>query len=273
MNRFFQQRRRTPVTAPAAVREKNRVLQSATNKRLDERAAPLFQTLMEANQVRKFLLLIMSAAALALFSLGAHAQEADGGDAGESVGVEIDSTVSDTMGEIKGTVKDVSQGGVEIKEASIKYKGPDGITDEVFSDAEGKFEIKNLQPGNYILDITKDGYRDRKNVLRTVQAGTPVVLEVKMREKTTLFVFAKRFGWVGIPLLLCSIAAVTFIIERIFTYAKLNSGTETLLARVDEALSHDDVTEARQACEEAGTPIANVLKSGLTRYSAGLLRK
>ena len=129
-----------------------------------------------------------------------------------------------------------------------------------------------FSPANTRSKLCETGIETGDGIIRTVVAGQMTIIEVKMREKTTLLVFAKRFGWVGIPLLLCSIAAVTFIIERIFTYARLNSGTETLLHRVDEALSHDDVTEASQACDEAGTPIANVLKSGLTRYSAGLVR-
>jgi biopolymer transport protein ExbB len=91
-----------------------------------------------------------------------------------------------------------------------------------------------------------------------------------MREKTTLVTFAGRFGWVGVPLLLCSVGAVTFIIERLLVYAKLNSGTVELLQRVSDALSQKNVMDAIQACEEAATPISNVLKGGLLRHSQGI---
>ncbi len=230
--------------------------------------------LMEANQVRKLLPVIMSAA-LAIFCLGVQAQEATediGADMGSEIdigGAGLDTTVSETG--IKGSIKDVTQGGAAVNGATIMYVGND-VTGEATSDQNGEFEIGPLAPGEYSLKVVADNFRDRDGIIRTVVAGQMTIIEVKMREKTTLLVFARRFGWVGIPLLLCSIAAVTFIIERIFTYVKLNSGTEALLHRVDEALEHDDVNEAQQACDEVGTPIANVLKSGLTRYSAGLVR-
>lgn len=237
----------------------------------------IVSNLTEANQVRKLLPIIMSAA-FAIFSFGVQAQDAaedagTGADAGADAGTASASLDAGDDTGIKGSIKDVTQGGAAVKDATIMYLGAgDGNEGSTTSDQNGDFEIKPLLAGEYTLKVVRDGYRDRDGIIRTVVSGQMTIIEVKMREKTTLIVFAKRFGWVGIPLLLCSIAAVTFIIERIFTYARLNSGTEALLHRVDEALSHDDVTEASQACDEAGTPIANVLKSGLTRYSAGLVR-
>ncbi len=224
------------------------------------------------------LLPIMMSTALAIFSLGVQAQDAADEDVGSdlgsdlgSIGAGLDATATDTG--IKGSLKDVTQGGKAVPNATIMYVGSgEDNSGEVMSDPNGEFEITPLVPGEYSLKVVAEGYRDREDIIRTVIAGQLTPVEVKMREKTTLLRFASRFGWVGIPLLLCSIAAVTFIIERIFTYAKLNSGTEALLHRVDEALEHDDVNEAQQACDEVGTPIANVLKSGLTRYSSGLVR-
>ena len=236
---------------------------------------PIVPNLMEANQVRKLLPIIVSAS-LAIFSFSAHAQDAaeDTAPSGiGSVGVGLEETATDTG--IRGNIKDVSKGGTDtdVKGAIITYVGSEeGNEGQVTSDKDGKFEIKPLKAGEYSLSVVAEGYRDRDSLPYSVIAGQMTIIEVKMREKTTLLVFASRFGWVGIPLLLCSIAAVTFIIERIFTYVKLNSGTEALLHRVDEALEHDNMNEAQQACDEVGTPIANVLKSGLTRYSAGLVR-
>jgi biopolymer transport protein ExbB len=82
-----------------------------------------------------------------------------------------------------------------------------------------------------------------------------------------LVTFAAKFGIVGPALLLCSIGAVTFIIERLIGYGRLNRGNATLLQRISDALSKKNVMEAVQACEEQSTPLANVLKAGLLRFS------
>jgi biopolymer transport protein ExbB len=169
----------------------------------------------------------------------------------------------------KGEVKQIQQGGVGIGGATVQYTGPT-VTDSVVTDAAGNFEVVNIEPGPYVLSITAEGYKPRESQTVTVVQGAVSPMDLKMREKTTLVTFAGRFGWVGIPLLLCSVGAVTFIIERLLVYAKLNSGTTELLQRISDALSQGNAMDAIQACEEAATPIANVLKGGLLRYSQGL---
>ena len=195
--------------------------------------------------------------ALALISFSSSAQESVGLDTAPEVG-------------IKGKIKDVAQGGTGIEGAAIDWAHSSGTTGSVSSDANGDFTITGLEPGTYTLNVTKDGFKDRTGLPQTVIDGQMTIVEVKMRERTTLIVFARRFGWVGIPLLLCSIAMVTFIIERIFTYAKLNKGTDELAARIQEALETGDINGALQACTDVNTPIANVLASGLRRHSDGL---
>ena len=243
------------------------------NEKADRRSnRSIVSNLTEANQMRKLLPIIMSAA-FAIFSVSVQAQEApeDAGIDIGAAGVDLVDAGDDTG--LKGHIKDVTRGGIGVEGATIQWSGSgEGNSGTETSIEDGYFEIKPLSVGDYTLIVTAEGFRDREGIVHTVIAGQLTPIEVKMREKTTLIVFARRFGWVGIPLLLCSIAAVTFIIERIFTYARLNSGTDELLRRVDEALSHDDVTEASQTCDEFETPIANVLKSGLTRYSAGLVQ-
>jgi biopolymer transport protein ExbB len=77
------------------------------------------------------------------------------------------------------------------------------------------------------------------------------------------------------PLLLCSILGVTFIIERIISVVKLRPRikVEQLVSRITEALRNDNIMEAVSICEEAGGPLANVVKAGLLRYSQGMIEE
>lgn len=172
----------------------------------------------------------------------------------------------------KGEIKQIKQGGSGIAGAIISYIGPGmSAAENITAGPAGDFEKVGLEPGTYVLSIGAEGYKNRQDITVTVVQGAVSPTDVKMREKTTLITFARKFGWVGVPLLLCSVGAVTFIIERLIVYARLNSGTAVLLQRVSDALSQDNAMDAIQACEEAATPIANVLKGGLLRYSQGLV--
>jgi biopolymer transport protein ExbB len=48
---------------------------------------------------------------------------------------------------------------------------------------------------------------------------------------------------------------------------------EQLVSRITEALRNDNIMEAVSICEEAGGPLANVVKAGLLRYSQGMIEE
>jgi biopolymer transport protein ExbB len=68
---------------------------------------------------------------------------------------------------------------------------------------------------------------------------------------------------------------LSFIIERIISLVKLRPKikVEELVSRVSEALRNDNIMEAVSICEEAGGPLANVIKAGLLRYSQGMIEE
>jgi biopolymer transport protein ExbB len=48
---------------------------------------------------------------------------------------------------------------------------------------------------------------------------------------------------------------------------------EELVSKMTEALRNDNIMEAVSLCEEAGGPLANVVKAGLLRYSQGMIEE
>jgi len=165
-----------------------------------------------------------------------------------------------------GTVKSTVSGSPPVPNARIQYTGTE-TSGEVTTGPTGEFSVENIPPGTYLLTISADKFTTRQNQPVTVVAGAMTPTEIKLRPKETLVTFAQKFGIVGPALLLCSIGAVTFIIERLIAYARLNKGNAALLQRISDALSKKNVMEAIQACEERATPLANVLKAGVLRYS------
>lgn len=184
----------------------------------------------------------------------------DAGMMGDAMGADTGATG------FNGSVKSAVSGSPPVPNASIHYTGTDSEGD-VTTGPTGEFSVENISPGTYLLAITADGFTTRQNQPVTVVSGAMTPTEIKLRPKETLVTFAAKFGIVGPALLLCSIGAVTFIIERLIAYARLNKGNVSLLQSVSEALSKKNVMEAVQACEERATPLASVLKAGLLRFS------
>ena len=69
------------------------------------------------------------------------------------------------------------------------------------------------------------------------------------------------------PLLLFSLIALVFIIERFWALWKARINTQEFIARVRTALlKRRNVKEAITVCEEYAGPIANIMKAGLIKY-------
>ena len=180
--------------------------------------------------------------------------------------------VDETLGgdaTIKGEVIDTTADQNPIPEVTVSIVGSDGQTVTTTTDGDGKYEQTGLAAGRYTISYSKDGYGDRVGKTKLVAAGGEIFDRIKMREKDNIYTFFRKFGFVFYPLAICSIVALTFIIERLFTFLRSRSriGTEQFIASIADSLRKENIMEAVSTCEEAGGPLANVLKAGLLRYS------
>lgn len=80
------------------------------------------------------------------------------------------------------------------------------------------------------------------------------------------FVRGGPFMW---PLLLCSVIALVFIIERLFTLTRARVDVKNLMNHVSQALRSEGIEAALKVCEGTRGPIAAVIHSGLLRAAQG----
>lgn len=170
---------------------------------------------------------------------------------------------------IRGTIVDTSGQDNPVEGVEVRIVGTAGQDFTATSDANGEFESSGIPAGRYLVSFYKEGYRAREGKPVTVIAGGEQFLPTKMTQKDTIVTFFQKFGFVFWPLALCSVTALTFIIERLFTFVRSRSriGTEQFIASITDSLRKENIMEAVSTCEEAGGPLANVLKAGLLRYS------
>ena len=176
----------------------------------------------------------------------------------------------DSGATIKGEVIDTSAEQTPIEGVSVRIvNSSDGQEHTATTDKDGAYEKTGLPAGRYTISVTKEGYGDRVGKSKVVAPGGEIFDRIKMREKDTIVSFFQKFGFVFYPLAICSIVALTFIIERLFTFVRSRSriGTEQFIASIADSLRKENIMEAVSTCEEAGGPLANVLKAGLLRYS------
>jgi biopolymer transport protein ExbB len=190
-------------------------------------------------------------------------------DAGAEDGEILDDTIG-TGATIRGDIIDTSTDQNPIQGATVEItRNSDGQQFEAITNEEGAYEKIGIPPGRYTISVFKEGYGNRVGKSKVVAAGQEIYERIKMREKDNIVSFFKKFGFVFYPLAICSVVALTFIIERLFTFVRSRSriGTEQFIASIADSLRKENIMEAVSTCEEAGGPLANVLKAGLLRYS------
>ena len=80
-----------------------------------------------------------------------------------------------------------------------------------------------------------------------------------------LFSLFEKGGLVMYPLLICSIAAIAILIERIRTYNKAESDMDNLKAKVSELVVKGNWQELRDICEEDGGAAAELVKTSASQ--------
>jgi len=81
--------------------------------------------------------------------------------------------------------------------------------------------------------------------------------------------FLAKGGILVIPILFCSVVALTIVLERLYRFRKLRIKNPDLIARVKKALNEKGVDEALFIAENSKNPLGRVLKEGIKRYRAG----
>lgn len=195
----------------------------------------------------------------------------DAADAGMEAGADDAQDVEVVAGDatLKVRIVDTSVDQNPIKEAQVvildvKNEDHGGLTDE-----NGDYIKTGLAEGRYTISVYKEGYHEREGKTKVLGKDSEASETIKMRKKDNIISFFRKFGFVFYPLAICSIVALTFIIERLFTFVRSRSriGTEQFIASIADSLRKENIMEAVSTCEEAGGPLANVLKAGLLRYS------
>ena len=176
-----------------------------------------------------------------------------------------------TTGIVRGQVLDTTSQRNPVAGANVVIVGTSGETFEETTDEAGSYRMENVQPGRYLFTISKATYGTRQGFKAvTVIAGGDHFQDLKITKKDTVVTFFQKFGFVFWPLMICSVLAITFIIERLISFLGSNSSTipfDQLLASVTDSVRNGNTMEAVSTCEEAGGPVANVLKAGLLQYS------
>ena len=70
-------------------------------------------------------------------------------------------------------------------------------------------------------------------------------------------------GWLMVPIVLCSIAAVAIIAERLWVLQRERIAPQGLATKVREWASNRELTEERMQTVRSGSPLGRILASGL----------
>jgi biopolymer transport protein ExbB len=74
------------------------------------------------------------------------------------------------------------------------------------------------------------------------------------------------------PILLCSIITITIVIERYFVLRQASVNVPRFMIQIRELMKKGDIVEAINYCSEINSPIANIVRKGLSKYQFGMER-
>jgi biopolymer transport protein ExbB len=75
-------------------------------------------------------------------------------------------------------------------------------------------------------------------------------------------------GLIMVPIAICSIIALTVIIERLYFFRKSTENPETIFKRTIDLLDKGDTKQALEDCRKTPGPISRLMASGLRQQSA-----
>lgn len=79
--------------------------------------------------------------------------------------------------------------------------------------------------------------------------------------------FILKGGYVMIPLAVCSVIALTIIIERLIYLGKLSSSTTGFMSEIHAFIKDNKVVDAISYCSRRNSPVLNIIKIGLENNS------
>ncbi|WP_375577799.1 MotA/TolQ/ExbB proton channel family protein [Marivirga tractuosa] len=85
-----------------------------------------------------------------------------------------------------------------------------------------------------------------------------------------LFDLLLKGGYVMIPLLLLSAAAIAIFVERVLTIKKSSKTPAGLLNQVKSLVTEGKIDQAKMMCSQNETPIAKMLEKGVSRIGSPL---
>lgn len=97
------------------------------------------------------------------------------------------------------------------------------------------------------------------STVASAAATTPI------KEKIDLLDLLMKGGWAMIPILLLSVIAIFFAIERFLTISKASKVDSTFMRSIREYLLSHKIDAAKSLCKNTNTPIARLVEKGLKR--------
>ena len=74
------------------------------------------------------------------------------------------------------------------------------------------------------------------------------------------------------PILLCSIITIAIVIERYFVLRQASVNVPRFMIQIRELMKKGDIVEAINYCSEINSPLANIVRKGLSKYQFGMER-
>ncbi len=88
-----------------------------------------------------------------------------------------------------------------------------------------------------------------------------------------MFEFFMKGGFLIWPILLCSVIAITIILERLYHFHRARVNIPNLSTQIKRLLLEGNLDEAKELCEDSPGPVAHILAIGIHIHKRALQEK
>jgi len=107
-------------------------------------------------------------------------------------------------------------------------------------------------------------------ILAQIQNATDSLSTAAGTDSLSVFDLLTKGGFVIIPIVILSIAAIAIFIERVLTIRRAAQTPPSFTDNIRSLVSKGDIQGARMLCAQSDTPIAKMIEKGLSRIGSPL---
>ena len=115
------------------------------------------------------------------------------------------------------------------------------------------------------LQIVAGAVADTAKKVAPAAAANGIAAPAKTVDSLSLLEMIMKGGYMMVPLVLLSIIAIYFIVERLVVISKASGQNGNFMNNIKDAVLNGNIESAKVLCKSTSSPVARMIEKGISR--------